>query len=796
MTRSVSFRKRLRQFVRSRIFGSRKTWFAVRRAELLIALVVTLLGVLAFFDAGPEEKSPRVFALLQNLELRSLDLRFQLRGVRPHDPHISIVGIDETTLHRMGTFPIPRDAYATLIERLAASGARIIVFDETFPTPEKNSAVEALKELQGEIGPRADPKIIEHFRAAEHKKDNDAVLAAAIAQAGNVILGHIFLSPEHAAETDPKAAETYYNTLWGQPFPQMIKVKHRGEDFQIPEAWERGKGQIARGIEPNIPALADVAKSYGFINANADYDGTFRRGTLLIRYQDLDYFPSLAFQAVKQYENIPDQQVAGYMGPEGLERIDLGQHRIATAPDGTIAINYAGPYNTFPHYSMIDVIEGKAPASAFHDGLVLVGPTALGIGDIRNTPFEEETAFMGVEIQANIMDNLLHSGERGRSYLKRGPNEVDIDLGLIMAFGLVMGYLFARVRPLLAMAAVLMTLAVFSLCVYLAFKQLDLWLSFAIPSATLMLDYAGITTYRMVFEEREKRRIRRSFSQYVSPKVIQLIEREPTKYLRPGGEMKDLTVMFSDIRSFTTISEALTPNELVLLLNEYLGEMTSVIFHHYGTLDKYIGDAIMAFWGSPVPQEDHARQACSAAIEMQLRLRDLNKKWGEQKRKQLTIGVGVNTGPMSVGNMGSPQRLAWTVMGDNVNLASRLEGINKYYHTGIVISEFTRQQVGDSFIARELDRIKVKGKLHPVGIYELLDFATGPRTYEHLLAGFADGLSAYRGQCWRQAIAKFESLLAAHPEDGPSKEFLRRCHEYLDDPPPADWDGVYTMESK
>ena len=768
----------------------------VRRAELLIALVVTLLGILAFFDAGPGARSPRVFALLQNLELRSLDLRFQLRGVRPHDPHICIVGIDETTLHRMGTFPIPRNAYATLIERLSASGARVIVFDETFPTPEKNSAVEALKDLQKEIGPHADPRIAERIRSAEAKRDNDAILAAAIAKAGNVILGHIFLSRERAAETDPKAAEIYYNTLWGQPFPQMVKVKHKGEDFPILQAWEQSKGQIAWGIEPNIPALAEAAKSYGFINANADYDGTFRRGTLIIRYQDLDYFPSLAFQAVKLYQDIPDQEIAGYIGPGGMERIDLGPHHIATAPDGTISINYAGPYNTFPHYSMIDVIDNKVPASVFKNGLVLVGPTALGIGDIRNTPFQEDVAFMGVEIQANIMDNLLHSGEPGRSYLRRGPNEEAVDLAIIVAFGLGLGYLFARVRPLLAMFSVLLALALFSLFVDRAFLRWDMWLSFAIPAATLLLDYAGITTYRMVFEEREKRRIRRSFSQYVSPKVIQLIEREPARYLRPGGEMKDLSVMFSDIRSFTTISEALTPNELVLLLNEYLGEMTAVIFHHYGTLDKYIGDAIMAFWGSPVPQDDHARRACSAAIEMQLRLRALNKKWAEQKRKQLTIGVGVNTGPMSVGNMGSPQRLAWTVMGDNVNLASRLEGINKHYHTGIVISEFTRQQVGDGFVVRELDRIRVKGKLHPVGIYELLDFANGKSQYDPLLAAFADGLSAYRSQCWRQAISKFEQLLVTYPEDGPSREFLRRCHEYLDHPPPDDWDGVYVMETK
>jgi adenylate cyclase len=260
--------------------------------------------------------------------------------------------------------------------------------------------------------------------------------------------------------------------------------------------------------------------------------------------------------------------------------------------------------------------------------------------------------------------------------------------------------------------------------------------------------------------------------------------------------MKDLTVMFSDIRGFTTISEGLTPDELVRLLNEYLGKMTEIIFANQGTLDKYIGDAIMAFWGSPVPQEDHARRACAAALEMQGRLRELNQQWAAQERKQLRIGVGVNTGPMSVGNMGSPQRLAWTVMGDNVNLASRLEGINKQYHTGIAISEFTQQLVQKDFVSRELDRIRVKGKLHPVRIYELLDFANRSPQYDNLLTGFAEGLCAYRSQCWHQAIERFERLLVAYPDDGPTQEFLRRCHEYLKHPPAADWDGVYVMQSK
>jgi len=763
---------------------------------MVIAAFTTILGLIAFFFAGPEARVHKGFSFIQNLELRSLDLRFQLRGPRPHDPRISIIGIDENTLRRVGSYPIARNQYARLIDRLREAGARVVAFDVTFPSPEKNSGLEALRALEKRVGEQAGANVIESIHAAEKASDNDAVLARSIADSGNVILGHIFLSAERAAHTDSTAAEVYYNTLWGQPFPQMLKVKSKPGDFDMTQAWIAAGGQVAWGIEPNIPALAEAAKSYGFINSNPDADGTFRRGTLIIRYQDQDYFPSLAFQAVKLYEGIPDQNIAGYLRRDGLERIELGRHHLASAPDGTLLVNYAGPYHTYPHYSMIDVIDGKAPLSHFKDGLVLVGPTALGIGDLRSTPFETDVAYMGVEIHANIIDNILHSGERGRSYLIRGEEQQMIDLLVIVLLGLGMAYVFSRIPPLLAMQAALLALCVFAGFTDLAFRRWGMWLSFVIPAATLLIDYAAITSYRMIFEEREKRKIRKSFSQYVSPGVIRLIEQNPDKYFKPGGELKELTVMFSDIRGFTSIAEGLGPNELVLLLNEYLGEMTDLIFRHWGTLDKYIGDAIMAFWGSPIPRDDHAVQACSCALRMQIRLRELNHKWVAQGREQLSIGIGVNTGMVNVGNMGSTKRLAWTVMGDNVNLASRLEGLNKKYRTGVVISEFTGAQVDGRFVCRELDHIRVKGKLQPVKILELLDFAENAASYQDLLGQFSDALCAYRAQKWGEAIERFERLLSRYPDDGPSHEYLRRSHEFCDRPPDAGWDGVYVMESK
>jgi adenylate cyclase len=297
-------------------------------------------------------------------------------------------------------------------------------------------------------------------------------------------------------------------------------------------------------------------------------------------------------------------------------------------------------------------------------------------------------------------------------------------------------------------------------------------------------------------EEREKRKIRKTFSQYLSSDVIALIEKDPQKYIRPGGEIEDLTVMFSDIRDFTNLSEGMSPDELVRLLNEYFGAMTDILFKHLGTLDKYIGDAIMAFWGSPYPLKNHAYHACCCATEMVAHLAELNRNWIAQGRSPIAIGIGLNTGPVNVGNMGSDKRLAWTVMGDNVNLSSRLEGMTKEYRTQIIISETTYAQVAQQFAAREVDKIRVKGKKHPVTIYELLAPLSERSKYEELLTAYNCALECYRAHNWMEAAGKFGNIMATHPYDGPTQVLLQRCLEFIDQPPADDWDGVYIMKSK
>ena len=767
------------------------------QTDVFLAIVVTLAGLALFAFSGIGGNTHAGFVFLQNIEQRSLDLRFGMRGERPHDTRIAIVGIDEKTLQKVGSFPLPRSSYALLIKQLDADGARVIAFDETFPTPESNSAIGALEELKREAGKSASPAILDKINAIESSSDDDASFAAALKSGGNVVLGHVFLDNEHSESNDPKVAADYYNIVWAKSFPQILPIRAKdGHAFDMGKAWIDNGGIVEGAVEPNIVKLAQAAASYGFINIRPDPDGTLRHALLIVRYQDQDWFPSLALQIVRQYENIPDQNIEVYIAENGLERIQLGSHALRPSPDGSALINYAGPYGTYAHYSMWDVMSGATPPETFRDKIVLVGGTALAIGDLRNTPFESGRAYMGVEVHANIIDNVLHSGERGRGFLQRGSDEEMVDVGMILLFGIGFGLLFGRVEPLYSTLTLVAALGGFGWFVYYAFAREGRWLSFVIPAGTLVANYAAITSFRMIFEEREKRRIRKTFSQYLSGDVIALIEKDPQKYIRPGGELKELTVLFSDIRGFTTLSEGLTPDELVSLLNEYLGEMTEAVFANQGTLDKYIGDAVMAFWGSPVPQEDHAIRGCACALQMLRALEKLNRKWKSEGRTPLAIGIGLNTGPVNVGNMGTAKRLAWTVMGDNVNLASRLEGITKTYRIGVVISEATYQQVASRFTCRELDRITVKGKSQPVKIYELMGTAAERPKLEPLLGPFEEAMTAYLRQDWREATARFGQLLGAYPDDGPTQVFLQRALEFMENAPEPDWNGVYVMKTK
>jgi adenylate cyclase len=326
------------------------------------------------------------------------------------------------------------------------------------------------------------------------------------------------------------------------------------------------------------------------------------------------------------------------------------------------------------------------------------------------------------------------------------------------------------------------------------------WLNFTIPALTLTSNVLLVSLYRSLFEEKEKRRVRSAFGQYLSPEVIRRLLVNP-RLVEP--KKTEITVMFSDIRGFTTISEKLDAQDLALFLNQYLSDMTSLVFDHFGTLDKYIGDAVMAFWGAPYEEPGHATKACNAALKMMDRVRELQKKWEAEGKPHLDIGIGLNTGLASVGNMGSALRYGYTALGDAVNLSSRLEGLNKDYGTHIIVNETTYTAAnGDGFVFRELDLIRVKGKLQPVTIYELIGRSGQPFFYgtpdevRSRLELFQTARALYCQRHWAEAQTSFQAILDKWPDDGPSRAYWKRCQDYLFDGPPSSWDGVFTMTHK
>lgn len=766
-------------------------------AHVAIALAATVIGLLLFVYSGIGESREAGIAFLRDIEQRSLDLRFGLRGPRAADARIVIVDIDQKTIGQIGAFPLPRRNYSLLLQKLKEGAAAVVAFDETFPVPESSEALSMLQQLFQTLGAGADSKVRTQVEELRQQADVDAQFAEAISASGNVVLGHLLLMGDSGRATDPKLEDAYYNVIWAKTFPQVLATNSGKQSPSMAQSWVQAGGAVAEGIEVNLPEFAEAAASYGFFNIIPDPDGTLRRAEFVIRYKDADYFPSLALQTVRQYENIPDQQIAAYISPDGMERIQFGSHELRPQHDGTALINYVGPYASYPHYSMADVLNGKVPASTFRNKIVLVGAAAIGMGDTPITPFKQGgVTYMGMEVHANIIDNLLHSSEPHRTFLVRGFHEEMVDLAFIVVFGAGLGVWFGRCRPLTATITVVAVLVGFSAFLYLSFVHWGRWYSFVVPASTLVISYVSASSFRVIFEEREKRRIRKTFSQYLSPGVIALIEKDPEKYIRSGGEVQDLSVMFSDICGFTTISERLSPDDLVRLLNEYFDGMTQVLYRHEGTLDKYIGDAIMAFWGSPYPQKDHAYHACCCALEMMSRLAELNQQWIKRGNDPIEIGIGLNSGPANVGNMGSEQRLSWTAMGDNVNLASRLEGMTRLYRIPIVISDSTYHSVQGRFVTREIDKIRVKGKKHPVTIYELMGPTTEQSKFEPLLLAYNAALACYRTHDWLEAAGAFGPIMAKDPLDGPTQVLLQRCLEFMEDPPPEDWDGVYVMKSK
>jgi adenylate cyclase len=421
---------------------------------------------------------------------------------------------------------------------------------------------------------------------------------------------------------------------------------------------------------------------------------------------------------------------------------------------------------------------------------VLVGVTATAVYDLRVTPLA--AAFPGVEIHATIIDNVL---QERFLWVPRWADE--FEAAAILLFALLVGWFLSHLRAVRAALACLALAFAYAASTEFLLLEHGCLLPVVAPTLAVGLSFAAGTLQRYVWEERERRRLRKALELYLSPSAAAYVAEHP-QALRLGGEKRDCTVLFSDVRDFTAISETLPPEQLMELLNVYLGAMTEVVFEHDGMLDKYIGDGLMALWGVPLPQPGHARKACAAALAMQERLRALSGSWHERGWPALAIRVGIHSGPMVFGNLGSAEHLSLTVIGDNVNLASRLEGLNKRYGTTILASEATVAQAGEDLLVREIDWVRVKGRQQPVRVFELLgigDFPERSRLQERARR-FEAGLGHYRQRDWAAAARCFRELLQSFPDDAPAQLFLQRCEQFASEPPPPQWTPITQMEEK
>jgi adenylate cyclase len=702
-----------------------------------LGLVIGLLLVAAQVFGGTT-------GFLYQLELKAVDARLRFRGPQPPDPRIAIIAIDARSIDAYGQWPWRRDLVGELVKRASDAGAAAIALDIVFSEPARS-------------GP-----------------EEDEALARLLRQSRKVVLGFIFVLEGEELETRASGAG---------PVEAI-----QGAAINVAQG-ARGGFQIASAarVDPNIDVIAAACPNQGFFAISPDADGVVRFYYSLLEYEG-SYYPSLALKALQLYydeylELRPYQRV--------LPRVLLGKQEIRNDEEGRILLNYRGKgRETFPTIPAADLLAGRVDPAALEGRIVFIGITEIGVSDIRATPLDPSTP--GVEVHATAADNVLSGDYLHRTF---ASDLWDILILLVLCTGV--GWLRSRLQsPLLGAAVIVALLAGFAVANYLAFTRLAVWMFVVGPVVGAVLSYTAAEVYQDFFAEEKARLIRKTFQQVVSPVVVQEMLRDPER-VRLGGERKELTVLFSDIRGFTSLSEKLPPEVVLEILNEYLTPMTRVIFEQHGTFDKYIGDAIMAIWNAPLEQPDHPALACRAALGMREALGDINRRWQQTRRlPEVRIGVGINTGPMSVGYMGSEMIKSYTVLGDNVNLGSRLEGLTKHYQIDVAVSQYTWERVREEFYFRELDRVRVAGKKDAVTVFQLVDLHDRLGNRRAFYEQYRRALERYRARDFRAAIEGFQAALALHPADFTTQMYVSRSTVYAAKPPGIDWDGIFTLESK
>ncbi len=749
-----------------------------------LGLFITSVVIVCYWVSSP---------LIYQFELMYQNAHFKFRGPLTPGPEVVIAAIDEKSIDELGRWPWPRKHLTRLAEKLGQRQARVIAYDMVFSSPDDSSGLENLAKLKEEL--KSNPKVSSEASKTVDRylqdANYDAQFAEALGKSNGLVMGYFFhFRPDGLDHLSEKVLHGFFQSIKPAQFVGFIKssgsVDLSSIDFRS-----------AYAVESNIPVLSKAARQSGFINVDVEPDSSIRKLPLIVKYHDKAtkedyYFPPLAIRVLEKFLGGTLLFRVAEFGVETVLLDGAVPLEIMTNDKGDVQINFMGPSNTFPHFSVTDIIhdrKDRVPEGSLKDKIVLIGATAPGLENIKTTPFD--TAFPGVEIHATVIDNILQQNSLHR------PEWLRIfDIIYLGLLGLVMTAIYSRIKPGYGLLVWIVSLGGQFVFSHWMMVNKGVWISDVFPLLENTLIIASLMIFRYTTEIKQKQMIQKVFNKFLPPRVIDQLVKDPRK-LKLGGEQKELTALFTDIAGFTTFSEKYSAEELVHMLNTYLTEMTDILFKYEGTLDKYDGDAIKAFFGAPLYFEEHAKRACWVAIEMQAKLKEMRRQWKKEGKPELYMRVGINTGEMVVGNIGSKTRMNYGINGDSVNLAARLEAANKEYGTYSLISHSTYKQARNHIEVRELDSIRVVGRSEPVKVYELLGKAgEAEAALRKILPIYNKGLMHYKKRNWEEALTCFERALQILPKDGPSLTFRNRCLNFKSDPPSEIWDGVYHLTTK
>ena len=726
------------------------------------ALSLLLTGVFLLHVSGMIN-----IPILTSLENQAYDARLKITLPSQVDKQVVIIDIDEKSLDEIGQWPWNRNIMAKINDVLFNHyQIKAIGYDIVFAEEDIDEGAKFLDKMAN--GPlKNNPEFIKEYQHVISSLQHDQRFAETLKDR-KTIMGFV-LDSDTIKGSLPRAITELDNKTLNRL--QLIKPT---------------------GYTANLELLQKNAHSGGFFdNPLLDDDGVFRRVPLLQVY-DNQLYESLALALTRAATNSANFEMIVETNNDGhdlfLEWVNIGEIAIPVDHQSGVLVPYIGKQKSFEYIPAVDVLNKKIKKEKLEGKITLFGTSAPGLLDLRTTPLE--AASPGVEVHANIIQGILD----GRILHQPGYTQ-GFEFILILLIGTILTFALPMLSALYSTMVILTSIALLITSNFYAWIISQLVLPIASPVLLVVLLFALQMTYGFFVESRGKRQLAHLFGQYVPPELVDEMSVKMEE-ITLDGEMREMSVLFSDVRGFTTISENLEPKELTNFINAFLTPITEVIHDNRGTIDKYMGDAVMAFWGAPLEDKQHALHALNAADGIVKRMKSLRSEFSKRHWPEIYIGIGVNTGMMNVGNKGSEFRVDYTILGDSVNLGSRLEGLTKVYGVDIITSEFTKYAVPE-YEYRELDRVRVKGKDKPVSIFEPLGLLENvSKSDRKLLRQFHIGIKQYRAQNWDAAEKEIFGLSQLEPERKIYKIYLNRIMHYRENPPENNWDGCFTHKKK